>query len=96
MVKGTSRRVIVVDSPDPNLFEQAIFIVKNDVFSQEGGYLPAGPWGGVPDRPQLRRRPDREAAPVAARPPVVLADRRRSRSRGRGAAAVDPVAKKTV
>ena len=36
MVKGTSRRVIVVDSPDPNLFEQAIFIVKNDVFSQEG------------------------------------------------------------
>lgn len=36
MVKGTSRRVIVVDSPNPNLFEQAIFIVKNDVFSQEG------------------------------------------------------------
>ena len=35
-MKGTSRRVIVVDSPDPNLFEQAIFIVKNDVFSQEG------------------------------------------------------------
>ena len=36
MVKGTSRRVIVVDSPDPKLFEQAIFIVKNDVFSKEG------------------------------------------------------------
>ena len=36
MVKGTSRRVIVVDSPDPKLFEQAIFIVKNDAFSQEG------------------------------------------------------------
>lgn len=36
MVKGTSRRVIVVDSPDQNLFEQAIFIVKNDVFSREG------------------------------------------------------------
>jgi len=36
MVKGTSRRVIVVDSPDPKLFEQAIFIVKNEVFSQEG------------------------------------------------------------
>ena len=27
MVKGTSRRVIVVDSPDTELFEQAIFIV---------------------------------------------------------------------
>lgn len=36
MVKGTSRRVIVVDSPDPDLFEQAIFIVKNDAFSREG------------------------------------------------------------
>ena len=36
MVKGTSRRVIVVDSPDPKLFEQAIFIVKNDAYSQEG------------------------------------------------------------
>ena len=28
MVKGVSRRVIVVDSPDPKLFEQAIFIVS--------------------------------------------------------------------
>lgn len=36
MVKGTSRRVIVVDSPDPKLFEQAIFIVRNDAFSQKG------------------------------------------------------------
>lgn len=30
MVKGISRRVIVVDSPDPQLFEQAIFILRND------------------------------------------------------------------
>ena len=36
MVKGTSRRVVVVDSPDPELFEQAIFIVRNDAFSREG------------------------------------------------------------
>ncbi len=36
MVKGTSRRVIVVESPDPELFEQAIFIVKNDVFTRGG------------------------------------------------------------
>lgn len=36
MVKGISRRVVVVDSPDPKLFEQAIFIVRNDAFSQEG------------------------------------------------------------
>ena len=36
MVKGTSRRVIVVDSPDTDLFEQAIFIVRNDVLSDRG------------------------------------------------------------
>ena len=28
MVKGISRRVIVVDSPDPQIFEQAIFILR--------------------------------------------------------------------
>lgn len=30
MVKGISRQVIVVQSPDPKLFEQAIFIIKED------------------------------------------------------------------
>lgn len=30
MVKGVSRRVVVVESPDEKLFEQAIFIVRND------------------------------------------------------------------
>ena len=29
MVKGISRQVIVVKSPDPSLFEQAIFILKD-------------------------------------------------------------------
>ena len=29
MVKGISRQVIVVHSPDPDLFEQAIFILKD-------------------------------------------------------------------
>ena len=33
MVKGISRQVIVVHSPDPELFEQAIFILKD---GQEG------------------------------------------------------------
>ena len=36
MVKGTSRRVIVVDSPDTDLFEQAIFIVRNDAMDRGG------------------------------------------------------------
>ena len=30
MVKGISRQVIVVHSPEPKLFEQAIFILKAD------------------------------------------------------------------
>ena len=31
MVKGVSRQVIVVHSPDPKLFEQAIFILKDNM-----------------------------------------------------------------
>ena len=30
MVKGISRQVIVVQSPDPQLFEQAIFILRDE------------------------------------------------------------------
>jgi len=30
MVKGISRQVIVVHAPDQKLFEQAIFILKDD------------------------------------------------------------------
>lgn len=30
MVKGVSRQVIVVHSPDPKLFDQAIFILKDE------------------------------------------------------------------
>lgn len=36
MVKGVARRVIVVKSPDRRLFEQAIFIMKEDVFHSNG------------------------------------------------------------
>lgn len=36
MVKGVTRRVIVVKTPDRRLFEQAIFIVKEDAFTKEG------------------------------------------------------------
>lgn len=31
MVKGISRQVIVVDAPEPKLFEQAIFILKDNM-----------------------------------------------------------------
>ena len=36
MVKGISRQVIVVHSPDPKLFEQAIFILKDEAIGREG------------------------------------------------------------
>lgn len=36
MVKGISRRVIVVRHPDRRLFEQAIFIVREDALSVGG------------------------------------------------------------
>lgn len=34
MVKGISRQVIVVHSPDPQLFEQAIFILKDSAVGE--------------------------------------------------------------
>jgi len=36
MVKGISKRIIVVKSPDPRIFEQAIFIVREDYMGQTG------------------------------------------------------------
>lgn len=34
MVKGSAKRVVVVDSPDRRFFEQAIFIVRSDAEKQ--------------------------------------------------------------
>lgn len=34
MVKGVSRQVIVVHSPDPKLFDQAIFILKDEAVGE--------------------------------------------------------------
>lgn len=36
MVKGLSRKVIIVKSPDPKIFEQAIFIVRDDYLASQG------------------------------------------------------------
>ena len=35
MVKGINRQVIVVKSPDPKLFDQAIFLLREDTSGQE-------------------------------------------------------------
>lgn len=45
MVKGISRQVIVVRSPDPKLFEQAIFILRDDALNR----------GGLSDKSILRQ-----------------------------------------
>ena len=37
MVKGTSKRVVVVKSPDSRVFEQAIFIVREDFLAKRAG-----------------------------------------------------------
>ena len=36
MVKGTSKRIVVVKSPDPRVFEEAIFIVKEEFLGHRG------------------------------------------------------------
>ena len=36
MVKGISRRVVIVKSPDPRIFEEAIFIVREDYLNSGG------------------------------------------------------------
>ena len=36
MVKGISKQVIVVNSPDKKLFDQAIFILSEDAVKQSG------------------------------------------------------------
>lgn len=36
MVKGISKRVIVVRSPDPRVFDEAIFIVRDDAVKKSG------------------------------------------------------------
>ena len=49
MVKGISRRVVVVDSPDQRFFEQAIFIVPGSWWRRPAGWretMPAETMGG--------------------------------------------------
>ncbi len=36
MVKGNSRQVIVVHNPDQKLFDQAIFILRDDAVGKDG------------------------------------------------------------
>lgn len=35
VVKGVNKRVVVVKSPDPRIFDEAIFIVRDDFFKKD-------------------------------------------------------------
>lgn len=35
VVKGTNKRVVVVRSPDPRIFDEAIFIIRDDYLSKD-------------------------------------------------------------
>ena len=56
MVKGITRQVVVVSGPDPKLFDQAIFLVREDALAQ----------GGVSEEALLQeaRQACRSAAPA--------------------------------
>ena len=63
VVKGISKRIIVVDSPDPKVFERAIFIVREDRCGQQGvseaellrqARQAAGGYLSPPGRPAVR------------------------------------------
>ena len=64
MVKGISRQVIVVHSPDPKLFEQAIFILKDNAVGEDHR---RGAFEGSPKSYPHRRPDEKEAAPVPLR-----------------------------
>ncbi len=59
MVKGISKQVIVVQSPDKKLFEQAIFILREDVkdVTQEALLKEARAAARGGDKERARRKP---------------------------------------
>ncbi|MGM9590412.1 MAG: translation initiation factor 2 [Faecousia sp.] len=59
MVKGISRQVIVVQAPEPKLFEQAIFILKDNMgegITDEALLKEAQQVIGLPDKASRKRR----------------------------------------
>ncbi|MFR6393801.1 MAG: hypothetical protein ACLUNQ_00590 [Oscillospiraceae bacterium] len=72
MVKGISRRVIVVESPDPRVFDQAIFILRNDVLGGGRRFFPAACGPGGAHRQELHPYPG-PAAPKRHRLSPIIA-----------------------
>ncbi len=66
MVKGISRQVIVVQSPDRKLFEQAIFILREDAAEVTDEQLLKEAQRAVRDSRPEEKRPLRLRGPVWA------------------------------
>ncbi|MCD7844406.1 MAG: translation initiation factor 2 [Oscillospiraceae bacterium] len=79
MVKGTNRRVVVVRSPDPRIFEEAIFVIRDDAFHKESS----------PDKVLAEAR---QAANAYLKKTLGRRGRKRDRVSGRPLAAVSTAA----
>lgn len=60
MVKGISRQIIMVQNPDPELFEQAIFILKDEAIAP-----------GVTDEQLLKEAKRLIRSPGKTQPPTM-------------------------
>ena len=76
MIRGITKRVIVVKSPDPNKFEEAIFIVREEFFPQSGAERVRPSARSAEDSKRLRRYGKREIAFQAACYPLCHVRRR--------------------
>ncbi|MDR0952487.1 MAG: translation initiation factor 2 [Oscillospiraceae bacterium] len=75
MLKGTNHRVIVVKSPDKHYFEEAIFVVRDDLLREKGATAAAV----LLEAGKVANSYMRRLKPVSAKPPKE--SRRRALSR---------------
>jgi len=66
MVKGVSKQVIVVQSPDRKLFEQAIFILKEDMTGVTDAMLLKEAQKALHPPARVGKKPNRLYGPVCA------------------------------
>ena len=72
MVRGTNRRVVVVRSPDPKIFEEAIFVVREDLFRQASSADKVMSEARKAARSYLDRAVGTERRPFLARIPAAI------------------------
>ena len=91
MVKGVARRVVVVKAPESPLFEQAIFILRDDIEAQRGVDADAILREACNTAGEYVRKHTKKQAPFCAHSRARLCRRRRGDHRRRLADDHDPV-----